>query len=341
MSDTTVNLALPYIKPAQAQKHVTHNEALQALDAAVQLVLAARLTAPPASPAEGQCFWILPGATEDWAGREGRLAVRQDGAWIFIAPRTGWLCYDRTDQRLKVFTGPEWTDIPLPAQPQVSALGIAMTPNATNRLAVSAPASLFTHAGTDHRLKINKATASDTASLLFQSDWQGKAELGLAGDDRFAIKVSGDGGLWTTALAITPEGRVLMDQRPRVRAARTSGSLSPAAGLLTGFDDLFFVGGGFSLGAALASGHGHELVVPAAGTYLLALNVRAQTSSGHGVTLQANGTSDIAAVNGAAGTQSATAIASLAQGDVLTLAHSGTAQLLFGYGHTEINVVML
>ena len=33
MPDTTPNLALPFILPAQAQKHVTHNEALQRLDA--------------------------------------------------------------------------------------------------------------------------------------------------------------------------------------------------------------------------------------------------------------------------------------------------------------------
>jgi hypothetical protein len=37
MSNTSTHLALPYIVPAQAQKHVTHNEALYILDAIVQL----------------------------------------------------------------------------------------------------------------------------------------------------------------------------------------------------------------------------------------------------------------------------------------------------------------
>lgn len=36
MSDVSPVLALPYILPAQAQKHVTHNEALARLDVAVQ-----------------------------------------------------------------------------------------------------------------------------------------------------------------------------------------------------------------------------------------------------------------------------------------------------------------
>ena len=33
MSDATINLEMPYILPSQAQKHVTHNEALQRLAA--------------------------------------------------------------------------------------------------------------------------------------------------------------------------------------------------------------------------------------------------------------------------------------------------------------------
>ena len=32
MSDTTTHLGLPYLLAAQAQKHVTHNEALRLLD---------------------------------------------------------------------------------------------------------------------------------------------------------------------------------------------------------------------------------------------------------------------------------------------------------------------
>lgn len=341
MSDTTVNLALPYIKSAQAQKHVTHNEALQQLDATVQLVIAARAAIPPATPAEGECFWVLPAATDAWTGRSGRLAFRQDEAWIFIAPGLGWRAFDRTEGRLKVFSGTDWVDIPLPSAPQVSALGIGATPDATNRLAVSASATLLTHAGGDHRLKINKAASADTASLLFQSGWQGKAELGLTGDDRFAIKVSGDGATWTTALSISPQGIVQTGQRPLVRTSRAAGSLSPTAGMVTGFDDLHLVAGGFALGAALASGQGHELVVPADGTYLLTLNVEAQTSSGHGVAIRKSGTIDIIAVAGGVGTQSSTAIAALSQGDVLSLHHSGSAQLLFGYGHTEISASLL
>src|SRR5699024_10487958 len=74
--------------------------------------------------------------------------------------------------------------------------------DAVNRLAVRAGAVLLTHEGAGHQLKINKAGAGDTASLLFQSDWDGHAEMGLAGTNDFSVKVSPDGSAWVTALAI-------------------------------------------------------------------------------------------------------------------------------------------
>lgn len=48
------HLALPYLEAAQAQKHVTHNEALRALDAVVMLAVLDRdLASPPGSPSDG------------------------------------------------------------------------------------------------------------------------------------------------------------------------------------------------------------------------------------------------------------------------------------------------
>ena len=52
--DNTPNLGLPYIMAAQAQKHVTHNEAIRSLDAIVQLTVLDRdLSAPPGVPVDG------------------------------------------------------------------------------------------------------------------------------------------------------------------------------------------------------------------------------------------------------------------------------------------------
>ncbi len=56
--------------------------------------------------------------------------------------------------------------------------------------------------GGGHQLKLNKAAESDTASLLFQSGWEGRAEFGLTGSDDVAIKVSPDGSTWHTSLTL-------------------------------------------------------------------------------------------------------------------------------------------
>lgn len=62
MSDPTQHsplLSLPYIQGAQAQKHVTHNEAIERLDLVVQLTLEATgTTTPPSTATEGQA-WVV------------------------------------------------------------------------------------------------------------------------------------------------------------------------------------------------------------------------------------------------------------------------------------------
>ena len=108
--DTTTNLQLPFIAAAQAQKHVTHNEALRGLDAVVQLmVLDKDLAAPPGSPSEGARYIVAGSPTGAWAGQEGKIAAWQDGAWAFYAPREGWLAWAADEDTLYIYTGSAWT----------------------------------------------------------------------------------------------------------------------------------------------------------------------------------------------------------------------------------------
>ena len=87
MSNQTPNLSMPFIMPSQAQKHVTHNEAIELLDMLVQLTLeAADQTAPPSAPAEGQTWAIVSGASGDWAGKDGQIASWRGGGWLFVVP---------------------------------------------------------------------------------------------------------------------------------------------------------------------------------------------------------------------------------------------------------------
>ncbi|MGY6705317.1 DUF2793 domain-containing protein [Roseinatronobacter sp.] len=202
LPETSARLAMPYIQPAQAQKHVTHNEALRLLDVVVQLSLVTRtLTAPPLTPQNGSCYLVPVGAGGDWVGQAGQIALRDNDAWDFLTPRAGWLAMVLDEDRLLFFDGTDWR-VPDILPDIVDRLGIQTSADATNRLAVSGAASLFTHDGSDHQMKINKAGVAQTASLLFQSDWSGRAEMGLAGNDDFTIKTSADGTTWLDALRL-------------------------------------------------------------------------------------------------------------------------------------------
>ena len=202
MPDTTPILQLPYILPSQAQKHVTHNEAIRVLDVLVQLAVTARnLSAPPASPVQGDRYIVATGASGAWAGKVGQIALYENGAWQFFAPSQGWTAWVMSEQAMASYTGAIWVsqaDAPL----TVGQLGISAVADANNRLALSSPAALFNHAGAGHQVKVNKAAASDTASLLFQTGFSGRAEMGTAGTDDFSIKVSADGATFVTGLSI-------------------------------------------------------------------------------------------------------------------------------------------
>ncbi len=217
LSQTSPRLALPLIQPAQAQKHVTHNEAIAALDLLVQLAVTGfDATQPPGDPAEGEVHALGPAPTGAWQGQGGRLASFRDGGWVFVTPQQGWRAWDLGAAALRVYSGSDFVAAQAAqSMQQLDGVGINTGSDQTNRLAVAAPATLLSHEGAGHQLKINKAGPGDSATLLFQSGWSGRAEIGLAGADDLALKVSADGASW----------------RDSFRVDGASGALLPAAGL--------------------------------------------------------------------------------------------------------------
>lgn len=221
MSDRSPILSLPYIQPSQAQKHVTHNEALRQLDAIVQLaVISADLTTPPPTPGEGDRYIVAAGATETWSGQDTTVAVWSDNAWTFHAPITGWRADVQGSGVTLRFDGAQWVEPTLAPLQNVDHVGVRTTADDTNRLSVASAATLLNHAGNGHQLKLNKAGQPDTASLLFQTGFSGRAEMGTAGSDDFAIKVSADGALFNTAIVADgadgavrfPQGKCYFDE---------------------------------------------------------------------------------------------------------------------------------
>ena len=218
--DATPSLALPFILPGQAQKHVTHNEALRRLDALVQIsVLDRDRTVPPSDPAPAQSHIVAAGASGAWAGHDDALAAWQDGAWAFFSPQPGWLAWLEDTGTLLVWTGTEWIEAsgtgsgPASVNP-ASLVGVNTLADSTNKLAVKSDAVLFSHddvtpGSGDVRHILNKASPSASASVVFQTGYSGRAEFGLTQDDDWHVKVSSDGVSWREALVADAEtGRI-------------------------------------------------------------------------------------------------------------------------------------
>lgn len=174
MSDTTTHLGLPYLLAAQAQKHVTHNEALRLLDAMVQLsVLDRTRTAPPASPADGNRHIVASGGTGLWAGWDLNIAFWVDGAWIRLVPRTGWMVWVAAEGLFLVWTGAAWEVVGEPRDVSDAVFGLVNdadpTKKATFSLAgISAGTTRsFTLPNTSSELAILAGTQTFTGNKTF------------------------------------------------------------------------------------------------------------------------------------------------------------------------------
>jgi hypothetical protein len=108
MTDTA-QLGLPLVLPAQAQKHVTVNEALARLDGLVLLTLQSQSVAtPPAVVSDGVAYALPIGAVNEWAGQDGKLAIGRNGGWDFVTPRRGWRALIADQGMQALYDGTGW-----------------------------------------------------------------------------------------------------------------------------------------------------------------------------------------------------------------------------------------
>jgi hypothetical protein len=109
MADLSARLSLPLLAAGQAQKEITHNEALTKLDGLVHLAIEDRaLATPPVSPLEGQS-WIVPAnAVGVWVGQAPKIAYWSGGGWRYQDPKAGFIAWSKTDARFGWFDGTNW-----------------------------------------------------------------------------------------------------------------------------------------------------------------------------------------------------------------------------------------
>lgn len=99
---------LPMIQPGQAQKEMTHNEALVRLDMLVMAAVEGIANAPPDAPALGDCWIVGPAATGAFADRVHAIAGWTDGGWRFVMPREGATTFVNEAGSRAIFRNAAW-----------------------------------------------------------------------------------------------------------------------------------------------------------------------------------------------------------------------------------------
>ena len=271
MSDSTTNLLLPYLMAAQAQKHVTHNDALRLLDGLVQLSAKSRgLTAPPADPSDGDRYIVASGATGIWAGWDLNVALWIDGAWLRLPPRKGWQAWVEDEAVLLVRNGAVWETVLPTAFDDLTRLGIGMAASAGSPFSAKLNSALWTalYAGDggsgDLTQTLNRETVGDDAGLILQTDFSTRALIGMFGSNQLRIAVSPDGSSFRDALGIDPAtGITSQPNLPRFKA-------------WTNYDNYVTTDSWTTLGINVADYNNqgcfdagtNRFVAPVAGTYL-------------------------------------------------------------------------
>jgi Protein of unknown function (DUF2793) len=117
MTETSNRFGLPLLAAAQAQKEITHNEAITLIDLLITPVVQSIAPASvPTAPLAGQSWIVGAGATGDWAGKANKIAGWTLSGWRFITPVTGMSLWSLADSQQFQFDGTIWAIATLTGQ---------------------------------------------------------------------------------------------------------------------------------------------------------------------------------------------------------------------------------
>jgi hypothetical protein len=216
--DRTYNLQLPLLAPAQAQKHVTHNEALLALDVLCQTsVLDRDCGSPPMNPQDGNRYLIPASPSQDannqWKEKENALAIWRDGAWYYYTPNVGWIVFIQDEEEFVFWNGQAWKPMShgVHELQDLRALGVGSRSDERNDMVVKASRMLWTarsesEGGTgDFEFAFNKESENKKLNFVFQQNYSDRIRILFDEQGALTFSVSPDGSIWHTALRIDPE----------------------------------------------------------------------------------------------------------------------------------------
>lgn len=220
MSQTT-KLQLPYILTAQAQKEVTHNDALNLLDIFTRpTVLEMGKNTPPSSPVIGDCYVIGSSPTDEFVSHEQEIACFSENGWIFAVPFIWLDIVNQANATRYVFDGAAWVQYGLIMQPSGEYLRVERVEETLTSLS---------GATVDTTIQIpNRATVLAVNLRVVTA---------VTGATNFDIGVSGDTARYGDDIATAADTtNVGVTQHPQAYYANTTLTLTANGGSFTGGD---------------------------------------------------------------------------------------------------------
>lgn len=185
MPTTTPRLSLPFIQTAQAQKEVTHNNALNLLDALMRpVVMSMSVNTPPGSPTAGDCHIVGGSPSGAFTGHTNKIAYYSENGWIFLAPFKWLEIVNEADDTRYVYNGTAWVEFGL------------LLKDSGEYLRISQKEEEVTLSGASTNSTI---TIPDRALVIAVNS---RVTLAITGATSFSVGVSGDNTRYGNALGI-------------------------------------------------------------------------------------------------------------------------------------------
>lgn len=168
-------LTLPYIEQNQAQKEITHADALNILDGLVQSVVRGiGQNIPPTTPVNGDLFVVGATPIGAWAGQANKIAHYVGTGWQFRTAFNGTLVYSREVDALYYFNGTSWLaygvdrvqTISADSEVPLSAIKLIAADLSSDSVALRLPGSTFVPNGHKLQFKITEQATSYDLTLF-------------------------------------------------------------------------------------------------------------------------------------------------------------------------------
>lgn len=119
MEALTPRFKFPLLFVSQAQKEITHNEALSAIDHLLHPTIVAQLSTPPSPlPADaGKCWLVAATPTGAWSNSQGKLACWTGDGWRYHSPSEGMSVWDQQMSLRLLFRSGNWYTSAIIADP--------------------------------------------------------------------------------------------------------------------------------------------------------------------------------------------------------------------------------